>query len=74
MNVFHHMSNLRPQSHSRCTTSPLFTRNGFVVLLPHLANVCALKMAVNHFIQWHYDMGDCLRQIGVSWSSVHLAV
>lgn len=31
-------------------------------------------MAVNHFIQWHYDMRDCQRQIGVSWSCVHLGV
>lgn len=43
----------------------------FCFLVVHLTIVCALKMAVNHFIEWHYDMRDCLEQIGVSRSRVH---
>lgn len=44
----------------------------FCRLVCHLITVCVLKMALNHFIQWHPDMRDCLKQIGPSWRCVHL--
>lgn len=79
-NRFTHSSNQK-----WCTTTsfwiPQWMHNWFPVhsacfccILAHLKTVCALKMAVNHFIQWHYEVRDCLRQIGVSRSYVHLAV
>lgn len=46
----------------------------FCCLVVHLTIECGLKMAVTNFIRGHYDMRDCLRQIGVSRSRVHLSV
>lgn len=61
------------ESHSGCTQL-VSCSACFCCILAHLKTVCAFKMAVNHFIQWHYEVRDCLRQIGVSRSYVHLAV
>ncbi len=68
-----------PSPHtSWCSTTfsiPQWVHKMLLLSCCPVTTACALKKnACNHLIEWQYDMRDCLRQIGVLWSDVPLAV